>query len=128
MFGTNPAPFVRKGENALTSRGFMFSRLGGVATGKIGKEYAKVEMDLCERTRTEYVERGFYRKEEANSVTVPMSSELMVQADPSMQKFAGLFARKAQAEASTLVVEIDADHDGVTEYAISLGSTNTRHG
>jgi hypothetical protein len=46
--------------------------------------------------------------------------------DPSMQKFAGQFARKAQAEASTLVVEIDSNADGVSEYAIALSSTNTR--
>lgn len=47
--------------------------------------------------------------------------------DPSMQKFAGLFMRKAHSEASTLVVEIDSDADGVSEYAIALSSTNTRY-
>jgi hypothetical protein len=47
--------------------------------------------------------------------------------DPSMQKFAGLVTRKAQAEASTLVCEIDSNNDGVSEYAIALSMTNTRY-
>ncbi len=81
-------PFAQSGESASTSRGFQFSRVVGVCCGKMPKEMAKVEMDLCARTQQQYVDRGFYRKEFNGSVVVPLGSELIMQGDPSMEGFA----------------------------------------
>jgi hypothetical protein len=41
-------------------------------------------------------------------------------------KFAGYMMRRAHAEASSTVVEIDINADGKPEYAFSLGTTNSR--
>lgn len=48
--------------------------------------------------------------------------------DPNLLRFAGLFMRKAQNEAATMVAELDINGDGTSEYAIVLSSTNTRYG
>lgn len=41
-------------------------------------------------------------------------------------RLAGYFMRRAQAEASLVVAEVDINGDNRAEYAISLGTTNTR--
>lgn len=82
-------PFVRKGESALTSRGFQFSRVVGLFNKTLPREHAKVELDLCNRLQSEYVARGYFVKEDTSSVVLPLSTSLMVQADPSLEKLAG---------------------------------------
>lgn len=81
-------PFVRSGESALTSRGFQMCRVVGLILNKIPKEMAKVEIDLCQRTAKEYVERGLYTKDAAGSMVLPLSSQLMCEAHPDMETFA----------------------------------------
>lgn len=81
-------PFARRGESALTSRGFQFSRVVGVRAKKLDPNFAKVELDLVRRVQDEYVARGFYTKEDASSFCVPLGSELISQSDHGMEKLA----------------------------------------
>jgi HK97 family phage major capsid protein len=82
-------PAARTGEDPLTSRGFQFSRVAAVMAGKLDPSQATVEISLSQRIQKEYVERGLFSKEAANSIVVPLSSELIGEAGPDMQKFAG---------------------------------------
>lgn len=87
--GRRTVPSVRKGEDPMTSRGFQFSRIIGVMSKKLDASQATVEINLAQRIQKEYVERGLYNKHEANNIVVPFSSELMHEAGPDMEKFAG---------------------------------------
>lgn len=72
VFGT---PFARKGESALTSRGFQFQRLIGVITKTLQPEQAKVEMDVAERLRQRNLEGGFAATKGA--ISAPLGTSLM---------------------------------------------------
>lgn len=87
LFGSQ-GPRVRTGESSLTSRGFQYSRLIGLMNHRLDKDQAKVELDLCSRLQNEYVARGHFSKEHANSVVVPLCSDLMAQTDSGMEKLA----------------------------------------
>lgn len=52
--GNFPAPFVRQGENIMSSRGFQLTRLMGVQSGMLSRDSAKLELELGGRLR------GFY--------------------------------------------------------------------
>ena len=82
------APHARRGEDPFASRGFQYGRVIGVLSGKMDAVHAKVEMDLCKRLHDEYVQRGFYNKEDAKSVVVPLSSDFIHQTSPDMAKMA----------------------------------------
>lgn len=73
-------PFVRKGEDVMSSRGYMFSRLAGLATKKLDRDQCKLELAMSEKLEKEYGERGLFAKTEKDSVLVPLSSELMQEA------------------------------------------------
>ncbi len=113
----NEGPFVRKGEDSMNSRGYMFSRLLGVMFGKAGKESAKHEINIAERLQKEYVERGFYTKGEANSVLVPFSSHHIAQIDPQLDGFAREIGQMVRAGAEGYdkeeVRRLRAQHWGV---------------
>jgi hypothetical protein len=51
---------------------------------------------------------------------------LRSQPDDSNRKQADVFMRRAQAEATMIVAEVDINADGRPEYAVALGVTNTR--
>jgi HK97 family phage major capsid protein len=90
-------PFIRKGESIMSSRGFQFSRIVGLYNKTIDADNCKIERDLCSRLQNEYVARGFYTKEDTASVVLPLSTDLMVQADPSLEKLAGEIAQIVKA-------------------------------
>lgn len=48
------APWIRHGENPLTSRGFSFTKMIGVLTGAVPREEAKIELDIHERLHNAY--------------------------------------------------------------------------
>lgn len=75
-------PHIREGESIMTSRGFQMSRIVGAMNKKLDKSFCKVELELCDRIKKDYEERGFYRREEQGSVLVPFSSDLMLQTAP----------------------------------------------
>ena len=52
--GNFPAPFVRQGENIMSSRGFQLTRLMGVQSGMLSRDSAKIELEMGGRLR------GFY--------------------------------------------------------------------
>jgi HK97 family phage major capsid protein len=54
------APFARKGESALSSRGFQFLRLIGSLTGRLEPEHAKIEMDVHHRMKSAMNEAHYY--------------------------------------------------------------------
>lgn len=70
------SPFIRKGENILTSRGYQFTKLFQVMKGIVKPEDAKVEVDMSNKLAKAYDNMG-YVKAEANSVLVPFASELI---------------------------------------------------
>lgn len=75
VFGT---PFARKGESALSSRGFMFTKLIGVVAGVIEPEDAKVELDVARRLNETFVVQGGFKKCPGKNVTMaPFATELM---------------------------------------------------
>ena len=49
------APWVRHGEDPMSSRGFSFLKLLGLITGDSSAETAKVELDVCSRLHNIYV-------------------------------------------------------------------------
>ena len=84
----SPAPHARRGEDPLSSRGYMYSRLFGLLTNKVAKENAKVEVDMANRLQEEYAARGHYTKAETNSILAPLSSHHISQIDPQLDSFA----------------------------------------
>lgn len=52
------APWVRTGEDPLSSRGFSFLKMMGLLTGDLGPENAKTEMDIHNRLHNVYVKDG----------------------------------------------------------------------
>lgn len=83
----NEAPFVRRGESALTSRGFSYMRLFGALAGQLGSDQAKVEIDMSRRLAKLYDEMG-YIKQKPNSVMAPFASSLINEI-PGQEGFAG---------------------------------------
>jgi len=73
------APFARKGESAMTSRGFQFQRLFGLmgGSGVIQPEHCKVEMEVCERMRKSMVVDNNFNTHKATQFLAPLGSELM---------------------------------------------------
>lgn len=70
------APFARKGENIMGSRGFQFGKLMG-ATGQnpnIYPEEAKIELEFCDRFTKKMIAAG-YRTESARGYLVPIAPE-----------------------------------------------------
>jgi HK97 family phage major capsid protein len=74
---TGQAPFARKGESAMTCRGFSFSKLMGHlgTNGNILAEDCKVELDLAHRWTKKMTECG-YRPTMNNSVMLPLDVDL----------------------------------------------------
>ncbi len=77
---TTPAreegPFIRKGESALTSRGYSYLKMFGVLAGKVQPEDSKVELDISKRLQDVYSRQGCHR-DMNNSILMPMSSQLI---------------------------------------------------
>lgn len=77
------APYARKGENPMTSRGFQFQRLLGTIAGCWPEEDAKVELDLCRRLGDIQVREGghiCHHPQHANgkSFLAPFSADELV--------------------------------------------------
>lgn len=81
-------PHIRKGESALTSRGFSYVRLIQAMTKLIDADQAKVEIDLHNRLQKLYVDKFGYDKVEKNSILVPLSSAFLATSCPEEQQFA----------------------------------------
>jgi HK97 family phage major capsid protein len=71
-------PFARRGESALTSRGYSFSKLFGVLGKRLGGEDAKVEIDVSNRLQKLYSDLGV-KKAELNSILAPAASSHIAQ-------------------------------------------------
>jgi HK97 family phage major capsid protein len=72
------APFARKGESALSNRGFMFSKLIGVVAGVVEPEDAKVELELARRLNDQFCVHGGFKKVAGKNVTLaPLGTDLM---------------------------------------------------
>ncbi len=69
-------PFARKGESALTSRGYSFVKLFRVIAGHVGPEEAKVETDLHNKFRA-HSEKFGYARAEKNSIIAPFGSAFL---------------------------------------------------
>lgn len=81
-------PFVRKGESALTSRGYSFCKLFRKMRGEIENDHAKVEIDVHNRLQQLYVNRFGYEKAQANSILAPMGTQYIAQVDSDGDAFA----------------------------------------
>lgn len=78
------APWIRRGEDSMSSRGYSFVKLFGLISGKIGREEAKVETDIHNRLAKHYDNMG-YTRSEANTILAPFASELMPFKDSDRQ-------------------------------------------
>ena len=58
VFGT---PGIRRGEDAMSSRGFSFAKMVGLITGAVPKEQAKVELDVHSRLHNAYGDQYEYK-------------------------------------------------------------------
>lgn len=76
LFNDGNAPGVRRGESAVSSRGYSFLKMIGAMAKVIPYEDAKVEVDLANRLHKAYNEQGFI-KAEANSLMAPFASSHM---------------------------------------------------
>ena len=72
-----PTPFVRRGEDPLTSRGFSFVKMFGAMANVIPADNAKVELDLCKRLNEVYSRQGYAKQN--NSAVAPFSSQFIAQ-------------------------------------------------
>lgn len=70
-------PFIRKGENSMGSRGFMFSRLVALIGNQLDADQCKVEMDVCGRLRKSMQQVGIGWHQEKNSFLAPFASNYM---------------------------------------------------
>lgn len=80
VFGPSNAPYVRKGENIMSSRGFQFQRLIGVVGNTPGfdKENAKIENDLVGRLYKNYCQdNGFVPVNGGSPFLAPLGTDLM---------------------------------------------------
>lgn len=71
------APYARKGESALTSRGFRFTNLMGLMGGVLQPEQCKVEIEVCERLRKSYLATGSYSTAPGVKFLAPFGTDLM---------------------------------------------------
>lgn len=81
------APHARRGEDPLSSRGYSFARLFQHIAGHVGKEEAKVEIDLHNRLQKNWYETHGYVKSEPNSIMAPVGSELLPQGTDADVRF-----------------------------------------
>lgn len=63
---------VRRGESVLSSRGFQYLRMMGVASGRFDADHAKVELDFVGRMTKSFAAAGVHPSS-ANSYWVPFS-------------------------------------------------------
>lgn len=64
---------IRKGEDAMSSRGYSFLKAIGLATGRLTRDEAKVEADLHDKINASLKGQGF-AKAMSNSFTMPFAS------------------------------------------------------
>ncbi len=68
-------PFARKGENALTSRGYSFLKALGVIANQIQPEDAKVEVEMAKKLRDYFSGYKGYQKAQNNSFFLPFAGD-----------------------------------------------------
>lgn len=71
-----PVPNVRRGESALTSRGYSFMKLFQFLSNQIPREEARVEIDMANSLQKFWYETYGYQKAEPNSILAPVGTEL----------------------------------------------------
>lgn len=64
------APFARRGENIMSSRGFSYAKAMLMAAGKGDAEHSKIELDLCQRL-THAMYKGGWQPSGAGSLLIP---------------------------------------------------------
>jgi HK97 family phage major capsid protein len=99
VLATGQAPFARKGESALSSRGFSFSKLVGHLgkNGSILAEDCKIELDLAHRWTKKMTEAG-YRPSFNNSIMLPLDVDLFPESivdNREYHEIKGLMTQKA---------------------------------
>ena len=75
LFGGG-APGIRQGENPMSSRGYEFCRAYALRQGQLTPDQCKVEMDVSNRLRKEFVTQGGMRLEHDGSILVPLGANL----------------------------------------------------
>lgn len=96
------APFARRGENIMSSRGFQFGKLIGAAGhgATIEAENAKIELDFAERFTKKCIASG-YRPERAGAKLVPLDINLIPESmlsNDEYQEAKGLLANNVDAD------------------------------
>lgn len=82
-----PLPNVRRGESALTSRGYSFMKLFQLISRRLPPEEARVEVDMSNDLHKYWYEGKGYQKAEANSVLAPVGAELFPASSDSDYRF-----------------------------------------
>lgn len=77
------APFARKGESALTSRGYSFLKALGLTAGQVDPENAKVEADIHGKLVKYHNGYSGYQRTQTKSVMVPLAADFLVN-DPGL--------------------------------------------
>lgn len=70
-------PFIRKGENSMNSRGFMFSRIAAMIGNQAEPEHCKHEIDICGRLRKSMMQIGIGWSQEKHSFLAPFASSFL---------------------------------------------------
>jgi hypothetical protein len=72
------APFARKGESVLTSRGYSYLKAFGVIAGQIDAENAKVECLMAQKLKDHHSGYSGYNQAQKKSLMVPLGAEFVV--------------------------------------------------
>lgn len=72
------APFARKGESAMTSRGYSFLKVFGVIAGQVDPENAKVETMMAKKLKDHHSAYAGYNQLQNKSLMVPTGAEFIV--------------------------------------------------
>lgn len=72
------APFARKGESALTSRGYSYLKAFGVIANQVDQENAKVECMMAQKLKDYHSGYSGYNQAQKKSLMVPMGAEFVV--------------------------------------------------
>lgn len=85
--GRRTGPFIRTGEDIMSSRGFMLSRVIADKARLASGDECKIERMTHERMTKELVARGVYHKSDNGSILVPLGSSLLLAIDEQMGSF-----------------------------------------
>ena len=90
------APAVRRGEDAMSSRGYSFVKLFGLLRGELAPENARVEWETAKKLQNLYVDRLGFNKASTNTIMAPFGSDYIAEI-PGEEGFAREIKEVVQA-------------------------------